>query len=110
MRSTFIIGAIALVAVALVAGNLVPKADASIGSVPLKCDRTCLENLVEQYLAAVVAHDPKRLPLSADVMYTENDQIVDLGDGFWKTAGGRGKYTHIFADPENGQVAYMGTM
>jgi hypothetical protein len=110
MRSTYTIGVIALVAVAIVAGNLIPKADASIGTIPLKCDRACLENLVEQYLAAVVAHDPKRLPLSADVMYTENDQVVDPGDGFWKTAGGRGKYTHIFADPENGQVAYMGTM
>src|SRR6266481_5647082 len=28
----------------------------------------------------------------------------------WKTAEGRGNYTHIFADPEFGQVAFMGTM
>jgi hypothetical protein len=33
-----------------------------------------------------------------------------MGDGFWKTAQGRGKYTHISADPEAGQVASMGTM
>jgi hypothetical protein len=69
-----------------------------------------LENVVDQYLTALVAHDPKRLPLSKDVMYTENNQIVEIGDGFWKTAEGRGNYTHIFADPEFGQVAYMGTM
>ena len=43
-------------------------------------------------------------------MYTENDQRMELGDGFWKTAEGRGNYTHIFADPEFGQVAFMGTM
>ena len=65
---------------------------------------------MNQYLAAVVAHDPKRLPLSADAVYTENDQVIDIGDGFWKTAEGLGNYKHYFADPEFGQVAFMGTM
>jgi hypothetical protein len=64
-----------------------------------------MENLINQYLDALVAHDPKRLPLSADVKYTENDQVVDIGDGFWKAVGGRGKYNHVFADPDAGQVA-----
>src|SRR5262245_65518330 len=85
-------------------------AHASTGPIPLNCNRACLENLVDQYLTALVAHDPKRLPLSKDVMYTENDQVIEIGDGFWKTAEGRGNYTHIFADPEFAQVAYMGTM
>jgi hypothetical protein len=110
MRPALIIGAIGLIAIAILAGNMTPKADASIGTIPMNCDRACLENLVDQYLTAVVAHDPKRLPLSKDVMYTENDQKIEVGDGFWKTAEGRGNYTHIFADPESGQVAYMGTM
>lgn len=86
------------------------QANASTGTVPINCDRACLESLVEQYLSAVVAHDPGRLPLSKDVIYTENDQVLQIGDGFWKTVAGRGKYTHIFSDPEAGQVAYMGTM
>ena len=94
----------------MLTGYLAPRAKASTGPIPLNCNRTCLENLVDQYLTAVVAHDPKRLPLSADVRYTENDQRIDLGDGFWKTAEGRGAYSHIFADPDFGQVAYMGTM
>jgi len=83
---------------------------ASLGPIPIKCDRACLEKVMADYLAAVVAHDPKRLPLSADVKYTENAQVVEVGDGFWKTAQGRGNYTHYFADPEFGQVAFMGTM
>jgi hypothetical protein len=83
---------------------------ASTGPIPLNCNRACLENVVDQYLTALAARDPKRVPLSADVKYTENDQVIPIGDGFWKTAEGRGKYTHIFADPEFGQVAYMGTM
>jgi hypothetical protein len=78
--------------------------------VPVDCNRACLEGLVDDYLAAVVAHDPKRLPLSADVKYTENDQVLDVGDGFWNTATGRGNYSHYFADPVTNQAAWMGTM
>jgi len=87
-----------------------PKVDASTGPIPLNCNRACLENLVNQYLTAVVAHDPSKLPVSKDVVYTENNQVLDMGDGYWKTAEGRGAYSHYFADPEGGQVAYMGTM
>lgn len=85
-------------------------AKASTGPIPINCDRACLEGVVDQYLAALVAHDPKRLPVSADVRYTENDQPIELGDGFWKTVGSVGNYKHIFADPEFGEVAFMGTM
>jgi len=109
MRPAFIT-VIALAAVLNVTGNLTPPAEAALGPIPLNCDRACLENLVDQYLTALVAHDPKRLPLSKDVMYTENSQALEIGDGFWKTVEGRGNYTHIFSDPEFGQVAYMGTM
>ncbi len=97
----------ALVAAALM---LASNANASTGPIPLNCDRGCLEDVVDQYLAALVAHDPKRLPLSADVKYTEQDQPMELGDGFWKTVQSVGNYKHIFADPEVGEVAFMGTM
>ena len=111
MRSSlFIAGVVAFAVVTVLAGNLILKAAPSTGPIPLNCNRACLENLVEQYLTALVAHDPKRLPLSKDVMYTENDQVMEIGDGFWKTVEGRGNYTHIFADPEFAQVAFMGTM
>lgn len=99
----------ALGAIALASQPAIPL-DASTGPIPLKCDRACLEKVIDDYLAAVVAHDPKRLPLSADVKYTENNQVVAVGDGFWKTAQGLGNYKHYFADPEFGQVAFMGTM
>ena len=85
MRSKlFVIGMIAVMAVA---------AHASIGPIPLNCNRACLEDVVNQYLAALVARDPKRLPLSKDVMYTENDQVVEIGDGF-SLAGLRGSDAH----------------
>src|SRR5678816_3585661 len=108
MRS-ILFGVAALGLTILLAG-FGPEFLASTGPIPLNCNRACLENVVDRYLMALAARDPKRLPVSADVKYTENDQVIPLGDGFWKTAEGRGKYTHIFADPEFGQVAYMGTM
>src|SRR5215469_16037217 len=64
-----------------------------VGAIVANCHRECLEGLINQYLDAVVAHDPKRLPLSADVRYTEQEQVKEVGD-FWKTATGRGNYNH----------------
>ena len=111
MRTTLaVFSIIGFTLIAMLIGNFAPSADASTGPIPLNCDRACMENVVNQYLAALVAHDPKRLPLSKDVKYTENAQRIELGDGFWKTVEGRGGYTQIFADPEFGQVAFMGTM
>jgi hypothetical protein len=107
MRST--LGALAVAAV-LIAGYSSMPVDASTGPIPLNCDRACLEGVMNQYLAAVVAHDPTKVPLSEDVRYTENYQVMKVGDGFWKTAAGLGNYKHYFADPEFGQVAFMGTM
>ena len=39
--------------------------------IPTDCNRACLEGAVGCYLAAVVAHDPKQLPLAASVKFTE---------------------------------------
>jgi hypothetical protein len=103
-----VLGALAIIT-AVVTG-LVVRVGASTGPIPLNCNRACLEGVIDQYLKAVVAHDPSTLPLSKDVKYTENNQVMQVGDGFWKTAQGTGSYRHIFADPEVGQVALMGTM
>jgi hypothetical protein len=107
MRSTL---AVAAACAAILVGSLGVRVSGSTGPIPLDCNRACLEGLIDQYLKAVVAHDPSKVPLSKDVMYTENNQVIDVGDGFWKTAQGLGNYRHVFADPEFGQVAMMGTM
>jgi len=99
-----------LVAAVAIGGRLLVPVQASTGPIPLNCNRACLENVLDQYLRANVKHDPKLAPLSADIKYTENAQVLQIGDGFWKTAQAVGSYRHIFADPEAGQVAMMGTM
>jgi hypothetical protein len=74
------------------------------------CDRACLNGFVDQYLDAVVAHDPSRLSVTQFVKFTENGQHLVLGDGFWRTATGRGSYKFYIDDTRAGQVGFLGTM
>jgi hypothetical protein len=66
------------------------------------CDRTCLEGIIDQYLAAVVAHDPSKAPLAPNVKFTEDGVQLKPGDGLWATATGLGTYKLYFAEPSKG--------
>lgn len=75
------------------------------------CDHECLIGISEQYLDALVAKDPSRLPLAGqNVRFTENGQRLRLGDGFWNSVSGRGTYKLHVADADAGQVATISTM
>jgi hypothetical protein len=50
------------------------------------CDRACLRGFITQYLAALVAHDPSRLPVAKNVRFTEDSVEKHLGEGLWQTA------------------------
>jgi hypothetical protein len=63
------------------------------------CDRTCLNAMVDQYLTAMVAHDPSKLPLAKTVKFTEDGVRLELGDGLWATASGVGNYKLYFDEP-----------
>jgi len=67
-------------------------------------DYACLTGFVDQYLSALAAHDPSRLPLAAHVKFTENTIPLKLGDALWGTISGLGTYKIYFADPQAGQV------
>lgn len=62
------------------------------------CDRDCLNGFVTQYLNAMVAHNPHALPLAANVKFTENSQVMNLGDGLWKTVTSLGDYRQDILD------------
>ena len=36
------------------------------------CDRGCLIGIADKYLAAIAAHDPKKAPLSDEIVFVEN--------------------------------------
>lgn len=74
------------------------------------CGRNCLDHLVDQYIAAMVAHDPGRLPLARHVKFTEDGVQLRLGDGLWATASAPGHYKIYVPDPRDGQVGFFGTV
>ena len=74
------------------------------------CDRACLEGFVDQYLDAMIAHDPSQVPLTDDFRMTENGQRLDVGDSLWKTMVGKGNYRLFVTDEDAGQVAFIGTV
>src|SRR5262245_44453281 len=50
------------------------------------CDRSCLNRIADAYIAALVAHDPSKAPLAPGVKFTEQAQVLAVGEGLWKTA------------------------
>jgi len=75
-----------------------------------KIDRAYLEGLIDQYLEAVVAHDPARLPLAKTVKFTENAQVIPVGEALWATASADATYRLYACDPQAGQVGFFGLM
>lgn len=80
-----------------------------IGAGP-ECDRICLYRFIDNYLEALVHHDPSRLPWAEHGRFTENNVVLQVGDGLWGTATALGDYRLKFADPENGQVGIFGVV
>jgi len=72
------------------------------------CDRACLRTMLDQYLAAVVKHDPKAAPLIVGFRQTENAINVAPGNGVWKTVTGLGKMQRRYFDAVTGQAGYYG--
>ncbi len=91
--------AVELLVVLLISGTCVAG--------PVKtCDRACLEGFANQYLAALLAHSPSKLPLARNVRYTENGQDLKMNDGMWQVATALGQKRLYFADAQSGQVGF----
>jgi len=69
------------------------------------CDRACLKNTMTTYLSALVAQDPSKAPLAANVRFTEDAKELKVGEGFWKTATKVGDYRQDFIDVKEQVVA-----
>jgi hypothetical protein len=74
------------------------------------CDRGCLNGFLDQVLAAMAAHDSSSLALARDVKYTENGQLLKIGDGFWGTASGPPTYKIYADDPQAGEAMFLGVL
>jgi len=97
----------ALYAVAAIAalGNVASSALAapSKAAAATPCDRNCLIAAMDQYLAALVAHDASRVKVAKNFRATHDALPIKLGEGIWKTIGDINRRQY-FADPVTGQV------
>ena len=86
------------VRVVLLAVLAVPLLWPASATAQQKCDRACLTGMMTQFIDALVAHDPSRLPMAKDARYTEDSRNARLGEGIWKSVTGAGTFRQDYID------------
>jgi hypothetical protein len=74
------------------------------------CDRACLIDTMDQYLAALIAHNPAQVALATHVKFSENGVVLPVGSASWQTATGMGSFKQYVVDPQDHSVAFVGTI
>jgi hypothetical protein len=93
----------------LAAAALIGPASAQQATVG-PCDRQCLSGMLDEYMVALKAHDPARLPLAANVRFSENNSPLSLPDGLWNTVDKVTDYRLPVLDPQAGAAGLMATV
>ena len=79
-------------------------------AVKAACDRACLENYVDRYMDAMLAHNPSPTLFARECKFTENGVRLPLGnEGLWFAMSGKGTYKFYIPDVETQQIAFIGT-
>lgn len=73
-------------------------------------DRAGLYAELDRFLAALDAGDHTRLNWAEGAYHSENNVMLEIGDGVWGTIQKLGDYQLRFADTRTGQVGYFGTV
>ena len=74
------------------------------------CNRSCLEEHVDRFLDAAIAHDPSKVPFERKLKYTENGVTLLPGDGLWRTLTARGGFRMVVADEQTGHIAVLASV
>ena len=82
----------------------------AVSAAPGACDRACLYQVLDRYLAAMLAHEAAQAPFAPGVRFTENNVSLMPGDGVWATITGLGDYDLRFADPHTGGIGFYGVV
>jgi hypothetical protein len=99
--------------------NPVPTALAAFSAISIAacsawgadCDRDCLIDLTDSYLAALVAHDPSAVPLADAIGFVENITRMQPGQGLWSNAvSGPTDFAIYVPDVVLQQAGFMGVM
>jgi hypothetical protein len=72
------------------------------------CDRQCLIGATDEYVAALVAHDPTKAPLANNILFIENVNKMKPGEGLWKSiVKGPSTFVIHVPDPVNETAGYL---
>lgn len=84
-----------------------PGYDSAI--IHVKCDYECLIGMVKDYVAKMADRDVDSLPLADDVIFSENNVVMPLGnEGLWATISGVHEGSMEVADEMTGNTAWFG--
>ena len=87
---------------ALLFMNILAAALAATPAADARCNRECLSGFISKYLDAMLSHNPGLLPRSADVKFTEDSEVMKLGEGLWKSVSGIRPYRRDVLDVPQG--------
>jgi hypothetical protein len=73
-------------------------------------DRAGLYQVLDHYLKALGRRDAQAVSWAPSHRTSENNVMLERGDGLWGTIEGIGDYRLRFADPTTGHVGYFGTV
>jgi hypothetical protein len=73
-------------------------------------NRLSLCGVLDTYLAALAAKNPARVEWAKKVRHSENNVMLEPGDGLWGTIQRLGDYKLRFCDIATGEVGYFGTV
>jgi hypothetical protein len=97
-----------IIAAGLIASIALLGASGPVFAQSYECDRQCLVHVMQQYLAALVKHDPKAVPFAREVKFVESTANIPVGKGLWVTASdGPSEFQIYAADPVAQQVACL---
>ncbi len=72
-----------------------------------KCPRATMRQIVDDYSAALAAHDPSKVSIAPDVFFTENGHVSRPGESeLWKGAGTWGEQNYLIDTERCGAVTF----
>jgi hypothetical protein len=106
-----LLGAAASTLLAATAAPVMAQAygEASAVNIPT-CDRACLIGTARDYMAALARKEPALLKLAEGVRFTENNVVIPVGKGLWRSVSSVAPTGLELADPLTGQAAWFGVV
>jgi hypothetical protein len=88
-----------------------PAAAPAAAPPAVACNRQCLIDATDAYIAALVAHDPSKARLSDQIVFVENVTKSKPGEGLWKSVvKGPSTFAIHVPDEVNQSAGFIGMM